>query len=215
MADNMDPLLSAPKFEPPSSPPCPHPTQSRNLSPPRQASAGTKERRNPSVTPRKFRRFFTPRSHGAIISARQALQEITQPNLKRNGVQSSPLPPFQGIGGLDSSGMFTRDIKRRKMLHTPEPTPEHARGGSNEQVHNSIQQGAYIPSSPCERALHFIDEEDELLPTTPTWGPPERIVPFADRGLAGQLLNLSIQGSSGTGRQHHVYPVEGLLLYFF
>ena len=109
-------------------------------------------------------------------------------------------------------------MKRRKILHTPESTPENGCGTSKDPgfagVHNAQRFGD-IPSSPCERAMHFIEEEEDELPALPVWVPPKRIVPFADRGLAGQLLNLSIGGLGGTGRQYHVYPAEGSLFNSF
>lgn len=52
------------------------------LSPPR-----SKERRNPSITPRKFRRFFTPRPRivvgGQPSAARRALRDLAAPALNR------------------------------------------------------------------------------------------------------------------------------------
>src|ERR1700710_2194303 len=83
------PTVSSP-FNFAQSPPLPEElpvsTQLPAVSPPQLPSSGNegrKERRNPSITPRKFNRFFTPRSrsqsHGSVqlSSARQALLDIT------------------------------------------------------------------------------------------------------------------------------------------
>ena len=88
---------------------------------------GRKEKRQPSITPRKFNRFFTPRSHGSlpIKLPRGALEDITSPANNRNGTQSSPIRPFSNGNGVENSPTtFTREMKRRKLLHTPSPSPD-------------------------------------------------------------------------------------------
>lgn len=62
-----------------------------------------------------------------------------------------------------------------------------------------------IQSSPCERAAHLdqTEEEEEYQ------DPLKRIIPIDQRGLGGKLL----QSMSGlpirSRRQHNVYPVNG------
>ncbi|KAH9904781.1 WD40-repeat-containing domain protein [Xylariomycetidae sp. FL2044] len=99
-------------------------------SPPRVASA--KERRNPSVTPRKFKRFFTPRSRvpSTLSPARKALQHLGTAQLNRRyqtPPPSSPLKPLFEEGDHDPesprSPQSMMSVKRRKMEHTPESTP--------------------------------------------------------------------------------------------
>ena len=201
-------------------------------SPPRQAN-GQKERRNPSVTPRKFNRFFTPRSHGyqQTTASRRALNDITAPANNHNTVQSSPLRPKNSSDNQENQSplLFERDLKRRKLVHTPDGSPERSflskrKGviaGNGGKARGSSQN---IPSSPCERVVRstlytedieeleelegveaeVYDDEDEepFLPPKPV----ERIVPLSDRGLAGRLLQLSLGNSI---RQHHEYPVNG------
>ncbi|TVY89554.1 Cell division cycle protein cdt2 [Lachnellula willkommii] len=185
-------------------------------SPPRQAN-GQKERRNPSVTPRKFNRFFTPRSHGyqQTTASRRALNDITAPANNHNIVQSSPLRPKSSTDNQENQNpiIFGRDLKRRKLVHTPEGSPERTflskkKGviaGNGGKARGSSQN---IQSSPCERAgrstpyaedreeleeleeveAEVYDSEDEepFLPPKPV----ERIVPLSDRGLSGRLLQL-------------------------
>ncbi|KAK0129922.1 hypothetical protein ONS96_000465 [Cadophora gregata f. sp. sojae] len=186
----------------------------RNLSPPRSSpKKGKKERRAPSVTPRKFTRFFTPRSsHGSLPNtrSRKVLNEITGPAINRH-TQSSPLLPFRDINGQESSPLgFTRESKRRKVFHTLEQSPRKELGfvGSHEDHSNM----AGVLSSPCERAargLGYIDEDEEVdseddgdedvLPQ-----PVKRISRLQQRGLGGQLLHRSI----GIPSHHYSYPVN-------
>lgn len=206
---------------PPSSHEAPLSSQHLNVSPPRASSNGRKEQRPPSVTPRKFKRFFTPRSHGyRHSSARRALHEITAPILNRNVTQSSPLRPFKSVVSKDNSKeesptSFIRGSKRQKTTHTPETSPRKRSrryGYRSPNVHEG--EGDVLLSSPCERAApdtSYIDqesvEEDQPSPVEPM----KRIVSRVDRGLGGQLLDLSIGSSIGRRRQHHVYPVNGSL----
>ncbi|KAI9816893.1 MAG: hypothetical protein M1827_001538 [Pycnora praestabilis] len=95
-----------------------------------------KPRKRPTITPRSFRRFFTPRTSlgkGEKISAsRQALRDITAPAINRNGSVSDGLGGklglFQDIniqttedGELDGT---REQRKRRKLLPSPEASPD-------------------------------------------------------------------------------------------
>jgi hypothetical protein len=188
-----------------------------NLSPPRPTTYGTngrKERRDPSVTPRKFRRFFTPRSHGDFqSSSRQALYDITAPAVNQNTAQSSPL------NGPESSPIgFSRQLKRRKLIHTPESSPErNSKKRAVRSAHAGTSNTDNLPSSPCRRAapdMGYIDEEeeeteveDEDLPRQPL----RRIVRISERGLEAQVLNMNLGISSRSARrQRYEYPVNGL-----
>ena len=178
---------------------------------------GRKERRNPSVTPRKFNRFFTPRSHGSLqlTDARQALHDITT---SRNETQSSPLRPFKCISGQENgTTVFTRDPKRRKVVHTFESSPGHDLSNlkSPDKPSTPVQNGGcieedlhHIQSSPCDRISEFVDEDEQHQQPAPL----KRITPFEERGLGAQLLQLSIGTSTRPRRQHHVYPVNGTVI---
>ncbi|KAG4441385.1 hypothetical protein IFR05_003142 [Cadophora sp. M221] len=186
----------------------------QNLSPPRPSpKRGNKERRAPSVTPRKFTRFFTPRSSHASLPntrSRKALNDITGPAINRY-TQSSPLQPFRDINGQESSPLgFTRESKRRKVYHTPEMSPGKELGFVG--THGDDLNMAAVLSSPCERALrdlHYIDEVDEDVSEAEDEEgvpprPVKRIVRLQHRGLGGQLLRRSI----GTSSRHYSYPVN-------
>ncbi|OAA60464.1 WD repeat protein [Niveomyces insectorum RCEF 264] len=102
-------------------------------SPPRASQtlvqSGRKERRQPSITPRKFRRFFTPRSRVSAhpSAARRALRDLTARAL--NG-SHTPLPLYD-VGSPDAPNVphalppsSSRSAKRRKTGHfTPETSP--------------------------------------------------------------------------------------------
>ena len=199
---------------------------------------GRKERRNPSITPRKFRKFFTPRSLESTppSSARQALNDITAPSNNRNGIRSSPIL-FRGIPGQENSpALFPRDLKRRKLLSTPESSPEHAyiemkeTGGlkalqdrdrtGNGNDHRDEDEDCVvddddeddlqnIQSSPCERAVHM----ERIVEAFPQ--PLKRIVPIHERGLSGKILQSITGASTRSRRQHLEYPVNGNVFPFF
>lgn len=209
--------------DPPSSQEIPLSDPHSSLSPqrllPTYGQNGRKERRNPSVTPRKFNRFFTPRSQASKnpSSARQALNDITAPSNNRRGLLSSPIRFRSIIEKEETPSTFPRDLKRRKLLHTPEDTPNHTYAGSkghggfnvlrdeDEDDGQNDDDLQNIQSSPCERAAHLdqTEEEEEYQ------DPLKRIIPIDQRGLGGKLL----QSMSGlpirSRRQHNVYPVNG------
>lgn len=90
-----------------------------------------RSKKAPSVTPRRFRRFFTPRTapvHSQGFSAaRQALRDITSPALNQGGQTTAhrrALGPFRDLdisGDENARAVITRNGKRRKVLPTPEP----------------------------------------------------------------------------------------------
>lgn len=98
-------------------------------SPPRGASAQSKERRKASVTPRRFGRFFTPRSQlsSRATAAGRALSNLTASDLNRCQTPSSPLKPISENYAVDEDDLAamaaSRGSKRRKMQHTPETSP--------------------------------------------------------------------------------------------
>ncbi|CZT03230.1 related to lethal(2) denticleless protein [Rhynchosporium agropyri] len=183
-------------------------------SPPQSPKRGKKERRAPSVTPRKFTRFFTPRStHGSLPNtrSRRALNDIAAPNTSNRYTQSSPLQPFRDINGQESSPLgFTRESKRRKVFHTMEMSNGKQLGFVG--AHDEDSNMAGVLSSPCERAvqaLHYIEEDEEATSETEDeegqiLEPVKRIVRIQNRGLAGQLLHRS----TGTSPRHYLYPVN-------
>lgn len=192
----------------PSSPP---PRRSATLSasllssPPQAPSSRGKERRNPSITPRKFQRFFTPRSRVSShpSAARKALCDLTAPALNRCQTPSSPLKPISEGPRLPHL-QDPQDVhrgKRRKVHHatTPEkhashlptplnsspllPTPDFRSGlGGPPQAlraRQALQDGVYKDDDVSE------DDEDVGAASAPALTAP---VPLHRRGLGGQLV---------------------------
>lgn len=170
-------------------------------SPPRLPTSRDKERRNPSITPRKFRRFFTPRSRVSSkpSAARKALCDLTAPALNRCQTPSSPLKPIseeQDPIGLPNIQDGHRG-KRRKVHHTPEKQTSHLPSPLNSSPllpTPELRQGLRSPiqSLRSQQALQDADdvsEEDEEddLGSAENAVAYKRPVPLHRRGLGAQL----------------------------
>lgn len=217
-ATRLSGTMSSVNFQGRTTPP---PSQDRPLpstsnGAPREGVSTRKQRRNPSVTPRKFNRFFTPRSlrSSDASSSRNALHEIDGPANGQDITQSSPIQPARVILGRENTpAVFPRDLKRRKLYHTPESSPEYFEvDGKRQEVGfrvpqvESSEEHENIPSSPCERAsrdLRGIPEELSLQE------PLEPIVQIEDRGIGAQLLQQRINAAPTARRQYLSYPVNG------
>jgi hypothetical protein len=190
------------------------------LSPPRHSNG--KERKNPSITPRKFRRFFTPRprvpSHhrsAHISPARRALRALAAPevnNRYQTPAPSSPLKPpteedyIQGENAVEN----TR-AKRRKIHHTPESSPcrpQHLE--SSTHVQPSVGGLALLSPMLSMKSSQELSESDEsededLLSQKPI----KRLSPLTSRGMAGHLIQRETGGMPRPGRSYMSYPVAG------
>lgn len=158
-------------FDIPSSPPTrseqelpqSQPRLSSRLTPPPSAPSTRKTRKakaNPSVTPRKFRRFFAPRSTSTgtqhSSAARHALYDIT--GNRQDFAPSSPLlepvlPTTETNTQENDTQDFPRDLKRRKLLHSTESSPGSKSGG---QGRDSATENI-LPDHPYTRAKYLRD----------------------------------------------------------
>jgi hypothetical protein len=200
----------------------PQSSLSQQRHPPSYRQNGRKERRNPSITPKKFSRFFTPRSQRPQepISTRPILNDITAPSNNRRGVLSSPIRFNSRAEKDENPSTFPRNFKKRKLLHTPDDTPNDTYAESkghggfeglrdrNQDVLRDEDQDEdlqNIQSSPCERAAHVdqVEEGKECVE------PLQRIVSIDERGLGGKLLQSMSGLPTRSRRQHHAYPVNG------
>lgn len=190
------------------------------LSPPR-ASNG-KERRNPSITPRKFRRFFTPRSRvpSRISPARKALQDLAAPALNnryQTPAPSSPLLPPTSSDGLmpdenlqDSPSL--RRSKRRKFNHTPESSPCRPSVSFNLTPSFDTRPALLSPIRSLSSRQEKVDsdsdsdESDDEMELPPQSISTRRITPLISRGLAGQLAQREFGGMSRARRSYISYP---------
>ncbi|KAI4862138.1 WD40 repeat-like protein [Hypoxylon rubiginosum] len=188
----------------------PNMTNPTLLSPPR-ASNG-KERRNPSITPRKFRRFFTPRSRvpSRISSARKALKDLAAPDLNNRYQTPAPSSPLLPSTYSDETvpdenlpdSPTTRRPKRRKFHHTPDSSPcrpsvsfnltpsTDTRSATRSALLSPIRS---LPPSQ-EKIDSDSDESDDEMELPPQSVPLKRITPLTSRGLAGQLMQRELGG---------------------
>ncbi|KAK4153124.1 WD40-repeat-containing domain protein [Chaetomidium leptoderma] len=185
----------------PSSPARRSATLSASLlsSPPRAPPSRGKERRNPSITPRKFQRFFTPRSRVSSkpSAARRALCDLTAPALNRCQTPSSPLRPKE-LSLPHLQGAYPG--KRRKFHHS---TPEKEAGYLPSPLNSSPllptadlrpRLGSPIQSLRSRQALQddvYVDDDvSEDEGEEPAAMPPasQRLVPLHRRGLGAQLV---------------------------
>jgi hypothetical protein len=120
----------------------------------------------------------------------------------------------------DNPSTFPRDLKRRKLLHTPENNPDYLYADSkgneefevrrdedpNECPNDDLQ---HIHSSPCERAA-CLDQVGEVMGEDDYYLEPlKRITPVDQRGLYGNLFQ-SLSGlPTRSRRNHHAYPING------
>ncbi|KAI0015512.1 WD40-repeat-containing domain protein [Xylariomycetidae sp. FL0641] len=198
------------------------------LSPPRMSCP--KERRNPSITPRKFRRFFTPRSRVPTHQspARQALRDLAAPNLNidtssyryTTPAPSSPLNPPSENGEQDeNTNLATATMvgnKRRKTKHNPITTPTHRQPGQIQTMLRPSSPGGSwsgllspIRSTPSSSQKHREDDEDSEADEddNPSALPPlQRLRPLPRRGLAGQILYQRLGGLPQAGHSHLPHP---------
>ncbi|KAI0201251.1 WD40-repeat-containing domain protein [Astrocystis sublimbata] len=183
----------------------------RFLSPPRQLSG--KERKDPSITPRKFKRFFTPRNRvpSQPSPARKALRNLAAPAVNQRyqtPAPSSPLAPVfeEELHVEDPDHQSYSVPKRRKIQHTPESSP--VRPSPLATISHGLDPGLLSPiRSLCSsQDICELDDEssDEDLPTISL--PPKPLRSLPNRGLAGQLAQRELGGLPRAGYAHMSYP---------
>lgn len=208
-----------------------HPSSSqyKGASPIRAATyglTGRKEVRQPSITPRKFSRFFTPRSHGpfASKSTRRALFDITEPSNNRNGIQSSPIRSSSNALGERDEGspqLFTREMKRRKLFHVAASTSDEDFAVADAKARRqstpssrAMSEDGNIFSSPCGRDMDKIGAQVALTRQSKSHREYRRIERLEDRGISGRLAQISM-GSLSSRRRQPMYPVPGKFAFVF
>lgn len=89
---------------------------------------GNKPRKAPTITPRSFTRFFTPKSSlergGRIGASRQALRDITASASNRKDRRTTTKETIQFLS-IDGEGTTYQSKKRKRTAHpSPETTPD-------------------------------------------------------------------------------------------
>jgi hypothetical protein len=191
-------------------------------SPPSLPLSRGKEKRNPSITPRKFKRFFTPRSRVSSqpSPARKALHDLTAPALNRSQTPSSPLKPILESNGAEnrSGGLpAVPKTKRRKIHHTPESSPTQpcylasppallAEPEAKPALLSPIQ--SLHPTQSSQDPLDSEDDRSDVdLPAEPQ--ALRRPARLTGRGLSGHLVQRMMGGMPRPGRQFLSCPVSG------
>lgn len=202
------------------------------LSPPRRH---IKQKRAPSITPRKFNAFFARRStrsrtaSGSIDETTRALGAITGSavNRRRPPIKDSPIPfkqPFAPRSGLspDENGLETpRQAKRRKTGHhtPPESSP--------------LKPPPLLQSSPCVRPTEETTSRPGLLSPLQSLAassqapedisdfecdldddfdddpePPRRLTQLTRRGMGAHLFQRELGGMPRRGRSFLSTPTS-------
>ncbi|KAI1335243.1 WD40-repeat-containing domain protein [Xylariaceae sp. FL0016] len=205
-APRNDDLLSSPTFR----------EDTDLLSPPR-ASNG-RLRGNPSITPRRFGRFFTPRNrvptHPSPV--RKALRDLAVPeviNRYQTPAPSSPIKPASIVrihndhDNDDVDDDFDAHfIKRRKINHrTPESSPCKPPTSIFDAANSGLPSPIQSFSSSQEVCESHHDEMDSNE-SDETVLPIKHLQPLTRRGVAGQLVQRSLGGMPRSGRSYMSCP---------
>ncbi|KUJ22201.1 WD40 repeat-like protein [Mollisia scopiformis] len=200
--------------------------------PPRR-SASTREKRNPTITPRKFTRFFTPRSQP--LHQRQPTRRVLF-NVRSFGassalnVQSSPLQS-KGFDEENNPPDLPRQSKRQKRFHTlassTQPSVMSTKNLGLDRIQQSQSKGEskddVVPSSPCPQGSHLAFEHDGTLDEDEDEDRDQVVCPGRisskdtatpvlrwnrNGGLSAQLFEMELGNAGRSGRVHHSYPVN-------
>ena len=170
-----------------------------------QGSTG-KPKKAPTVTPRTFTRFFTPRSslsRGSKVGAsRQALRDITASASNRNAPSRRRTPTKDRITIFnDEDGEISeRATKRRKRDHasiTPRSSP----------LKDIKKQSLQVEVDPAESTTEHEYESDEEKPMTfqGIGAKPKGIIRFKASGAMGRELgtNVRLRGLDRCSMRRH------------
>ncbi|MCJ1385765.1 hypothetical protein MMC17_008889 [Xylographa soralifera] len=183
------------------------------MSPPVRRSprkTNVKLRRSPTVTPKRFGRFFTPRTllqKGTKFRvSRLALGDITASagNIKqgkRHARTKGDAAP--AINAQESGLLGCKDVpnlRKRKMLHSPDVTPETPKS-SKRVRHRSFSISTKLGTTDCDPIVDVRQgsDEDESDPSESIQDLPKPIIRSRFRGALGTVsrreLNLSHNAS--------------------
>ncbi|KAF4307403.1 hypothetical protein GTA08_BOTSDO04189 [Botryosphaeria dothidea] len=185
-----------------SSPPPSSPTRSR---------ASNKIRKPPPITPKRFNKFFTPRttrnSTGHTASGRQ-LRDITRNAVNRKKATPRRTVVFSDTNVVDSENFVTPKLgsnKKRKILPSPEsspiqPSPSKKVRPYAPTVNFDIAADDDVASDAETTILERDDEEDDddEEQEEDVYHEPIRRAPISC--TSGRLLTRTFGGRSGIGR---------------
>lgn len=160
-----------------------------------------KPKKPPPVTPRRFRKFFTPRSTqqdlSSVRTSRRALQDITKPALNRKNERRTP-PLTEDVDTHEVHQMY--GSKRRKLsMSSAEPTLQSS----------PLKRVTFIPSSSQENGLEVMpkgvpdcgEDPEELQPKI-------QIKTYKNFGTSAAILASRIQSRGRRPNFHVGYETE-------
>ncbi|ESZ98396.1 hypothetical protein SBOR_1274 [Sclerotinia borealis F-4128] len=216
----MSPSPSFDHMEIPSSPDVPTGSpQLPKLPSPISAKVRTpkKERRQTSITPRRFGKFFDNKAATVSMSSPsgRALKRLVN---NHQETQSSPLKPYNNVElqGQENEELIStpREFKRRKTNHCDLSADDDCFFKDPVKIHHgqSHCNSSKIASSNSTSQLIVEEVEEEVEEDGPIEAslpkePIERIVPFENCGMSARILQLSL-GTSRSRRANLAYPVN-------
>lgn len=182
-----------------------------------------KERRQASITPRRFKRFFDNKAPAISMSSPsgRALKELVN---NRQETQSSPLKPSNTMElqrEHRESIPTPREFKRRKTSHSDissDTSSENecsfrdqirhgqSRLGSRKTISSSYSKAQSIIEE-AEEEKQQEEEEESIIEPALAKEPIARISAFENRGLSARLLKLSL-GAFRSRRANLAYPIN-------
>lgn len=138
--------------------------------PPSSSQDGERVRpkKPPPITPKRFRKFFTPRSslnaHGSVRTSRQALQDITLPAVNRhNGkVLNSKAQTKDVFGGsLEDENSRPSPGKRRRVSFSSAASSlrsspiKHVPNAPSSSYEERYSQSALVPTPACAPPMYI------------------------------------------------------------
>ena len=112
---------------PGTAPDSPQNVNSSPILPAQGSTQKTKPRKPPTITPRTFTRFFTPKSSlergGRIGASRQALRDITASGANRRG-RKTPRKDEVKVEDFDKTSSHHGNKRKRRIPYSPDPMPE-------------------------------------------------------------------------------------------
>ncbi|QKX57934.1 uncharacterized protein TRUGW13939_05054 [Talaromyces rugulosus] len=190
-----------------------------------EAGARRKPRRPPPVTPRSFKKFFTPRSslHSAnkgIQTSRHVLRELSSTSLNRRGPAFTKAATSQAAGHGILKSPFTETTKtpsrKRKLSFSSTGSPPQSSPLRkvrltttlyNERHTNEIVDEIGPPISPLKALSPPKSLQKQLFPAKPPAGPLRRSKALASTGelclrsVSGRMNRLTMRSNYGYGWQ--------------
>lgn len=165
------------------------------MGPPPSSITSSKPKKAPSVTPRRFRRFFTPQSSLNTTSrtgkSGRQLRDITRNAVNRKSLDSLPAPKLNDFEDVQ----FQTPRKRRKILPSPESSPALP-------ISSPCRPGDYAPPAPIHQR-HIEDSDMSMDEDAEEEVParfPQQIRRLRQAGPESRLLQRSFGGNRALNR---------------